>query len=204
MSRSSSTIRMSWAMTLQAVRYCLCGSLCGCRMRSSRRDFLRVPSEYQTDGGAATLSVLQRKITTVIFHYLLDDSQAQPRPFAAGRHVRLGQALSSFLRQTLAVVLDDNTHRRAVVLQGQRNLASRQRSGRRSPPPLDRLGRILQDVGQDLTYLAAIADQRNRPVRQARDIVNIGIAVALKEKCLLAELLGILGLHRRAGHAGKG
>src|ERR1700730_10900180 len=203
MSRSSSTMRMSWAMTLQTVRDGLSGSLCGCRMRSSRRDFLRVTPEYQTDARTATLAVIKPAITAVIFHDLLDDREAEAGALAAGRHVRLGEPLAPLLRQAFAVVLDDNAHGGIVVAQGERDFSRWQRLAWQSFPALDRLGRVLEDVGQHLRDLAAVADQRHRMLRPGRDVADLRIAVALQEQRLLAEFLGILRLHRRARHAGE-
>src|ERR1700722_13203715 len=203
MSRSSSTMRMSWAMTLQTVRDGLSGSLCGCRMWSSRRDFLRVTSEYQTDARAATLAVVQHEITAVIFHDLLDDGEAEACALAAGRHIRLGEALAPLFRQTFAIFLDDNAHGGVVVAQGERDFPWRERVAGSRFPALDRLGRVLEDVGQHLRDLATVADQRHGMIRQGRDIADLRIAVALQEQRLLAEFLGILGLHRRARHAGE-
>src|SRR5260370_31261327 len=134
MSRSSSTMRMSWAMTLQTVRDGLSGSLCGCRMWSSRRDFLRVTPEYQTDARAATLAVVQRKITAVIFHDLLDDRETEAGALAAGRHVRLGCALPPLLPEAVAAVLDNNSPGGGVVAQGGRKLSPWQGLARANIP----------------------------------------------------------------------
>src|SRR5258708_796985 len=125
MSRSSSTMRISWPMPLQPVRDVMCGSLCGRRVRSNRRDFLRVASEYQTDARTATLAVVQREIAAMILHDLLDDGETEAGALAARCHVRFGQALASLLGQALAVVLDDNADRGAVVAQRERDLARR-------------------------------------------------------------------------------
>src|SRR5260370_10292977 len=185
MSRSSSTMRMSWAMTLQTVRDGLSGSLCGCRMWSSRRDFLRVTPEYQTDARTATLAVVQRKITAVIFHDLLDDRETETGALAASRHVGLGEALAPLLRQTLAVVLDDNAYNAVLVAQRDRDLAWRQPRASCGFPALDRLGRILENICQHLRDLAAVADQRHRMIRQGRDVADLRVAVALQEQRLL-------------------
>src|SRR5260370_37973740 len=170
MSRSSSTMRMSWAMTLQTVRDGLSGSLCGCRMWSSRRDFLRVTPEYQTDARAATLAVVQRKITAVIFHDLLDDRETEAGALAAGRHVRLGEALAPLLRQAFAIVLDDKAHGGVAVAQGERDLSRWQRLAGANFPALDRLGRILEDDGQHLRDLPAGADQRPASIRPSLEL----------------------------------
>src|SRR5918995_1851829 len=131
MSRSSSTIRISWPMTLQTVRDLTGGSLCGRRVRTCRRDFLRVSPEYQTDACAATLAIIQGEIAAMIFHDLLDD------------------------------------------------------------------------IRENLRHLATVADQRHWTVRQRRDVADVGIALALQEQRLLAEFLGVLGLHGRPRHAGE-
>src|ERR1700681_32391 len=130
MSRSSSTIRISWPMALQTVRNVICGSLCGCRMWSSRRDFLRVTPEYQTDARTATLAVVQSEIAAMIFHDLLDDRETEAGAFAARRHVRLGEALAPLFRQAFAVVLDDNAHGGILVAQRKRDLPRRQHLAR--------------------------------------------------------------------------
>src|SRR5215217_4750891 len=150
MSRSSSTMRISWPMTLQTVRDLTSGSLCGRCVRTYRRDFLRVTPEYQTDTCAATLAVIQGEIAAMIFHDLLDDGEAQARTFAARGHIGLGEPLAAFLGQALAVVVDDDAHRCVIVAQRQRDLARRQGLAGDGLPALDRLGRVLQDVGQDL------------------------------------------------------
>src|SRR5215475_4836543 len=204
MSRSSSTIRISWPMTLQTVRNVGCGSLCGRRMRARRRDFLRVASEYQTDARAATLAVVERERPAVVFHDLLDDREPQTRAFAPRGHVGLGEPLAVLHRQALAIVLNENAHIGPVIAQAEHDLALRQRLACRRLPPFDGFGRVLQDVGQHLRNLAAVADQRDRVIGQDRDVSDIRVAVALQEQRLLAELLGVLGLDRRPWHAGKG
>src|ERR1043165_6041342 len=125
MSRSSSTMRISWPMTLQTVRDLTGGSLCGRCVRTYRRDFLRVPPEYQTDTSPATLAVIQGEIAAMIFHDLLDDREAEARPLAARGHIGLREPLTAFLGQTLAVVVDDDAHRCVIVTQRQRDLARR-------------------------------------------------------------------------------
>src|SRR4029450_2438075 len=125
MSRSSSTMRISWPMTLQTVRDVTCGSLCGRCVRTYRRDFLRVPPEYQTDTRPATLAAVQGEIAAMIFHDLLDDRETKPGTLAARGHIRLGEPFAAFLGQTLAVVVDDDAHRCVIVTQRQRDLARR-------------------------------------------------------------------------------
>src|SRR5882757_2893330 len=110
MSRSSSTIRISWAMTLQTVRCVLGGSLSCCCMQSARRDLPRIASEYQTDARTATFTVSERKLSTVILHDLLDDREAKTGPLAPRRDIWLGHALAAFARKSPAVVLDDDAH----------------------------------------------------------------------------------------------
>src|SRR5882762_6401735 len=105
MSRSSSTIRISWPMALQTVRCALGESLGGCFFQSIRRDFPRIASEYQTDARAATFTVSERQLSTMIFHDLLHDREAKTGALAPRRDVRLGQPLAAFLRQPPAVVL---------------------------------------------------------------------------------------------------
>src|SRR4029450_9158434 len=166
MSRSSSTMRISWPMTLQTVRDVMCGSLCGRRMRTNRRDFLRVTSEYQTDARPATLAVIQGEIAAMIFHDLLDDGEAQARTLAARGHIGLGQPFAAFLGQPLAVVVDDDAHGDIVVAQRQLDLTRRQGPAGCGLPALDRLGRVLEDVGENLRYLPAITDQWHPTVGQ--------------------------------------
>src|SRR5690242_9178920 len=151
-SRSSSTIKISWPMALQTVRG-FHGLLCGCRMRRSRRDFPRVPSEYQTDARPATLAVVQEKLAAVVFHDLLDDGETEPCPFAASRHIGLGQAIASCLGEALAIVLDHDANGRPVIFERQRNLSRRQRLLATRLASLDRLGRVLQDVCEHLADL---------------------------------------------------
>src|SRR5215470_5867044 len=119
MSRSSSTIRISWPMTLQAVRDVVCGSLCGCRVCGCRREFLRVAPEYQTDARTATLAVVQGQQPPMVFHDLLDDGEPQARALAARRHVGFGEAFATGLGQALAIVLDDNADNRPFVVQAE-------------------------------------------------------------------------------------
>src|SRR5262249_43060627 len=141
MSRSSSTIRISWPMTLQTVRDVACGSLCGRRLCGCRRDFLRVAPEYQTDAGAATLAVVQCQQAPVVLHDLLDDGQAQSGTLAAGCHAGLGEPLATGLGQALAVVLDDDAHDRPFVVQAEGDLPGRQAlAGSRWISSFDRLG----------------------------------------------------------------
>ena len=139
----------------------------------------------------------------MVFHDLLDDREAEPSSLAAGRHIGLGQPLAPFLRQSPAIVFNDDPQAPAVLLQGQRYLARGQRLAGLLIPALDRLGGILQDVGQYLRDLAAVAVQRHGMSRQVRDVANVGIAVALQEQGLLAQLLRILRFHRGPRHAGK-
>src|SRR5579883_1287643 len=180
-----------------------CGSLRGSRLSRHRRDLLRVAPEYQTDASPATLAVIERQQSAMVLHDFFYDRETEAGALAARRHVGLGQALTALDRQTLAVVLDDDAHSGALVPQAQRNLARRQGSACLGLAPFDRLGAVLQDIGQHLAHLAAIADQRHRMIRQLDLIAQPGIAVALQEERLLAELLGVLRLHRWTRHAGE-
>src|SRR5471032_3073361 len=113
-------------------------------MGACRRDLLRVAPEYQTDARTATLAVLEHQRAAMVFHDLLDDRESQPGTLAARRHIRLGQAVAAFLRQALAIVLDDDADGGALVLQLERNFSRRQRLTGPRLAPLDRLGGILQ------------------------------------------------------------
>src|SRR5258708_7387850 len=170
MSRSSSTMRMSWPIWFQTdssgCPLLLSGSLCGRRLRRSRRDFLRVAPEYQTDARTATLAVVEDEGAAVVLHDLLDDRKAKAGAFAARRHVGLGQPLPAFLRQSLAVVLHDHADRVAVFLQGERDLARLQSLAGCRFPAFDRLSGVLEDVGQHLPDLPAVADRRHRMIGQ--------------------------------------
>ena len=85
----------------------------------------------------------------------------------------------------------------------QADLALWQRRVRLLVPALDGLGRVLQDVGQHLRDLAAIAVQRHRMAGKVHRVADAGIAVALQEQGLLAQLLRILLLHGRPRHTGE-
>src|ERR1044072_6512863 len=89
-------MRISWHMSLQTVRDVTGGSLCGRCVRTYRRDFLRVPPEYQTDTSPATLAVIQGEIAATIFHDLIDDREAEARPLAARGHIGQGEPLTGF------------------------------------------------------------------------------------------------------------
>src|SRR4051794_29352737 len=128
----------------------------------------------------------------MVLHDLFYDRKAKAGAFAARGHIGLGQPLATLHREALAVVLDDDSHTRPFVLQRQRNLARRQCLAGSRVATLVRLAGILQDIGQDLTDLTTIADQRYRVLWQARLVADVGIAAALQEQRLLAELLGIL------------
>src|SRR5476651_2216228 len=106
-------------------------------MGACRRDLLRVAPEYQTDARTATLAVLEQQRAAMVFHDLLDDREPQPGALAACRHIRLGQAVAAFPRQALAIVLDDDTDARALVLQIERNFSPRQRLVGACLAPLD-------------------------------------------------------------------
>src|SRR5262249_35860740 len=98
MSASSSTTRMSCAME-DLLR------LHGHRCRALRL-FARLPRwEDQLYAGPAALPVLQDQLAPMLLHHLFHDREAEPCALGARGHVRLGQALASFLGQATAVVL---------------------------------------------------------------------------------------------------
>src|SRR6185437_13552057 len=101
MSASSSTIKMSCAMTDRAQFQGLLGGSRVCR----RTNF--GGGEYQPDPRSFPLCILQHQLSLMIFHDLLDDGEAQAGPLCPGRHVRLGQPLAALLRQASAVILDN-------------------------------------------------------------------------------------------------
>src|SRR5690242_20186034 len=97
----------------------------------------------------------------MIFHDLLDDSEAQAGALRARCHIWLGQPLAAVPRQALAVVFDrdgDETLR----LDGDDNLPGRAADAALGDPPLDRLDRILDDVDERLGNQPRVAGERHR------------------------------------------
>ena len=111
--------------------------------------------ERHTDSRAAALAILDQKVTAVIFHDFLDDSEPQTGPFFARRYIRLRQSVLQLPRQAGAVVLDRNLDLPVICLPQQHPdlpclLARRAVLGQR-------IGRVLQQIGQGLADLAPVA-----------------------------------------------
>src|SRR5271167_831950 len=100
MSASSSTIRMSCAMSNRTQLQRLGGGV-----RTFRRAGLG--GEDQPDPRPLRFPIFQHQLSPVIFHDLLDDGEAQTRPLRPRRYIGLGQSLTALARQAFAVVLDD-------------------------------------------------------------------------------------------------
>src|SRR5215472_6963614 len=109
--------------------------------------------EDEHDARAASLAILQYQLSTMIFHDLLDDGEAQPGALGPRRDVRLGQALAALGGQAAAVVLDDERGLPARLDDPYDDLARR----RVAIPRLNRFRCILQQVDKRLTDLAGIA-----------------------------------------------
>ena len=61
----------------------------------------------------------------MIFHDLLDDSEAQPGALGPRRHIGLGQPLAAIMRQALAVILDNDQHLPVPLADRDANLSGR-------------------------------------------------------------------------------
>src|SRR5579875_2033677 len=147
-SASSSTINISACM-----RSPCSSSLLQFRLGARRLALRRNPHPHESAAltGDALGSVAQLDPAAVLLDDAADDGKAEPRALFAGGHVRFEQPAASVLRQTDAVVdhIDDDVL--AVTL------------GKHADDPLaefrarhrgDRLGGVLDDVGQRLGYEA--------------------------------------------------
>src|SRR5215472_14836626 len=192
MSASSSTTRMSCAMDR-----CL---------RSRARRFGRrrgtaivAAMEDEHYARATSLAILQDEFAAMIFHDLLDDGETETGALAARRHVRLGQALASFRRETATVVLDD-----------ERSLARRLDDADDDPagqrlavPRLNGFRGVLQEIDHRLAHLTRIAGEAEA-LRNVEGYRDLGRSGALQERRLSHDLHEVLLLHDGRGHARKG
>src|SRR5258708_4341715 len=72
------------------------------RLAGRRRQF----GQRQADAGAALAAVFEDQLAAMVFHDLLHDRKSEAGSLAARRHIRLGQSIPLFARQSLAIVLD--------------------------------------------------------------------------------------------------
>src|SRR5712691_6176455 len=99
MSASSSTMRMSCAMTDRT-------QLCGRRGSRDAADSRVIAGKHQPHTGAAILPIRQHQLAMMIFHDLLDDGETQAGAFRPSRNIGFGQAFATVRWQALAVVFD--------------------------------------------------------------------------------------------------
>src|SRR5271165_6008980 len=196
MSTSSSTIRMSCAMTGSAQLSRLVG-----HVRMIRRASLG-GGEYQHDPRPARFPIFQNQLSLVIFHNLLNYRETQAGPFRARRHIRLGQPLTALLRQAFAVDLDD--YRGLAPLIGHRRANM---SCKVCPllghSYLDRLDRILYDIDQGLTNETRVAANCHRTGWEIRLKGNLGMGSALQEHRLARDLDQVFRPEHRRRHPCK-
>src|SRR5579859_3755189 len=137
MSASSSTTRMSCAMENLL-------SLDG-HGRRALRLFARTSRwENQCHAGPPAFPVFQNQLSPVLLHDLLHDGETEPRALGTRGHVRLRQALASFLGQAAAVVLDRERHLPLALHEPHPDVP---RLGL-AIPALDRLDGVLEEIDQ--------------------------------------------------------
>src|ERR1700722_16167068 len=137
MSASSSTIRMSCAMSNRT-------HISRCRRRTANGAAV-LGHEYQPDACPARFGIFQQQLALMILHDLLDDGEAQAGALGARRHVGLGQSLAVALRQALSIVPDRPARPAGSLLHRYSDLPRRVRAGI-DKTPLDRLDGVLDDV----------------------------------------------------------
>src|SRR5579883_2830653 len=192
-SASSSTIRMSCAMAD--------GTHLPLLVRQIRPAAL-AERKNQADPRPDRLAVLENQLPLVIFHDLFDDGETQARPLGARRHIGLGQTLAALLRQTLAVVLDDDggllprlDQRHAQERRGVRPLFGDSR--------LDRLDAVLDDIDDRLADKPRIAADHDRMRRQHRLEGDLGMGGLLQDDGAAHDLDQIVGPQHRRRHPRK-
>src|SRR5258708_15091831 len=137
MSASSSTIRMSCAMT-------------GCFRQLLRRTGLartlraNPPEEREGNARAAAGAILEHQRAAMIFHDFFDNRQSQSGTFGARCHIRLGEPLAVLQRQALAIVLDDDQRTVLGLDHAHGDAPMRPCRTRRRVAALDRFGGVLQ------------------------------------------------------------
>ena len=132
---------------------------------------------------------------------LLDDREAEAGAAHPRRHIRLGQPLA-VLGQADAGV--ENVDDQLVPV------ASCTRSSTRSPARLcsprlrrdfNRFDRVLDDIGQRLAELAAVADHHELALERLDDEADPGMRDFVQEQRLAGDLVDILLAEHRLGHA---
>src|SRR6516162_5060216 len=196
MSTSSSTIRMSCAMTGRAQLPQLFGVVRTIRYAGFGR-------EYQLYPCPVRFPVFQYELSLVIFHDLLDYGETQTGPLCARRDIRLGQSLAALLRQAVAIVLDDHrgltrhiTYRHANMSCGIGALFG--------DSEFYRLDRILDDIDQGLAYELRVAANRYRTSKEDSLKGNLWMGGALQEHRLTHNLDQVFRLEHWCGHACEG
>ena len=158
--------------------------------------------EAQPHPGAALAGLLLRRIAqldpaAVLFEDAADDGEAEAGALLAGRHVGLEQPVAVFLRQADAVVdhVDDDIV--AVARRDHPDAAAAALGGGHGG---DRLGGVLDDVGERLRDQPAVEARRHRVLGQLQLDVDVGIADAHQEDHLAHGVGDVLGRdHPRPG-----
>src|SRR5262249_43644799 len=139
MSASSSTIKMSRAMSLEQP----CARICLDGLYRRRRPI----HEDQPDRGPPARSVVQYQIAAVLLHDFFNDGEAEPGALDPRCDIGLGQAVALDLREAAAIVLDQDRGDAPLDGEADPDLA-RRAAGRIGEPSLDRIGRILQQIAE--------------------------------------------------------
>src|SRR5690606_13221527 len=108
-SASSSTISMSCAMGSRPLPEIGIGRV-GLSVVMLRRDSLSLGAK-PPHARPTTRALPQSGTATTTLHDLFDDCEAKPGAFLSGRDIRLGQPVTFFLRQSLAIILDADFNR---------------------------------------------------------------------------------------------
>ena len=127
-----------------------------------------------------------------------DDGEAEAGALLARRDIGLEQPAAVLLRQSDAVV--DHVDDDVVALAGGRDPdVTAAELGRRHRG--DRLGRVLDDVGERLRDQPAVEARRHRVFGDLDVDVDVGIADPLQEHHLPHGVGDVLGRHHRLRHA---
>ena len=136
----------------------------------------------------------------VLLEDLADDREAEAGALLAGGDIGLEQPAAVFLRQADAVVDDVDDDVVAVARRRTRRCGRAPRVGRHGG---DRLGGVLDDVGERLRDQAAVELRRHRILGELDLDVDVGIADPLQEHHLAHRVGDVLGRHHRLRHAGE-
>src|SRR3954469_2152448 len=138
-SASSSTIRISCAIATLFLLY-----IFGGHGRRGNFGLGNNQTNLRSDAGGP---VFEHEFSAMILHYLLDDGEPEAGALGPRRDIGFGQPVALLLRQSLAVIRDDDRDALIIDLQAQVHLPRRECPDIRRRTSFDGIGGILQQIG---------------------------------------------------------